>query len=91
MLWTLVWAVSISVGFAIEPVVLWHALPKEGEQTGGPGRLRNSQWLVVFLMAGLVLAGCLAWPPLKWVLFTVMVGYGSLWLRWLYPGSMLDG
>ena len=91
MLGAWIWAISISLGFAIEPIVLWHAVPWKVEQTGSPQRLRGIQWLVVGLVAGVALAGCVAWTSFKWVLFAVMLGYGTLWMRRLYPGSILDG
>ena len=91
MVGTWIWAASISLGFAIEPVLLWQTLSKEDRQAASPQRLRDVQWLGVALVAGIALAGCVACPPVKWVLLTVMLGYGDLWMRGLYPASMLDG
>ena len=91
MIWTMIWDMGISLGFAIEPVLLWQTLSKEDRQATSPQRLRGVQWLGVGLVAGIALAGCVAWPPVKWALLTVMLGYGDLWMRGLYPASMLDG
>lgn len=85
-----VWVAGISVGFALEPLALWAIARCAEDPPEHPKPLRGRQWLAVALMAMGSASCCLLWPVMRWVLLTVMVVYGFLWVWQLSPPSILD-